>query len=61
MEEQKTKQSVQDTLVLSVNPQHEENTECDNVKIKDVSNTISENINPLIEDDLKKILVESTT
>ena len=47
--------------MLSANPQHEVNTKCDNVNIKDVFDIVTQNINPLIKDDLKKILVESTT
>ena len=45
----------------SANPPHEVNTKNDTVKIKDVSDTVTQNINPLKEDDLKKILVEFTT
>ena len=45
----------------SANPPQETSANVEIVKIKDVSKTIAQNINPLIEDDLKKILVESTT
>lgn len=45
----------------SVSPLHEVKKDDDAIKIKDVSDSITQNINPLIEDYLKKILVESTT
>lgn len=52
------KQADQNVLVvqmMSVSPQ--ENI----VQVKDVSDTIIQNINPLIEEDMKNILIYSTT
>lgn len=45
----------------SFSPQHELNIDIDTVMVKDISNTITQDVNPLIEEDLKKILIESTT
>ena len=44
-----------------MSPQHELHIDTNTINIKDVSDTITQNINPLTEEDLKKILVESTT
>lgn len=60
IDEKQIEKSVSDTQVLSASPQQETSAIIDIVKLKDVFETIAQNINPLIEDDLKKILVKST-
>lgn len=59
-EEKQTKQSVQDEQLLSDSPPSETSTNIEIVKVKDLSKTISQNINPLTQDDLKRILLKTT-
>lgn len=54
--EQQEEQNVQDTQLPSVSPQHVTNENTKIVTIKDVFDVIAQNINPLIEEDLKKML-----
>ena len=56
-EDQQTKHSVQDIQILSAIPPQETSENIKIVKVKDVSHNIAQNINPLIEDDLKRALV----
>ena len=54
-EEQKENQNIPEIQMLSVSPQ------IDIVKVKDVPDTTIQNINPLIEEDMQKILTDSTS
>ena len=58
--EQQEEQSVQDTQLPNVSPQHTTSENNITIIVKDVSNITAQNINPLIEEDLKKILDQST-
>ena len=58
--EQQEKKSAQDTQLPNVNPQQITSVNTKIVTVKDVSNLIAQNINPLTEEDLKKILDQST-
>lgn len=59
-EEQQTDQSVQDTQLPPLRPPHDTNTPVVTIKVKDVPDNSNQNINPLIIEDLKKILDQST-
>lgn len=59
-EEQKPQQSVQDTQMSSASPPQLISVSIETVTVKDVSDLTTQNINPLIEEDLKKILDQST-
>ena len=51
---------MQDTQMLSVSPPHDTSATTEIITVKDVSDVSTQNINPLIVDDLKKILDQST-
>ena len=53
-------QSVQDTQLPPPSPPHTTDTPAEVVKIKDVVDTTSQNINPLTAEDLTKILDQET-
>ena len=59
IDEQKEK-SVQDTQLPPPSPPHSTITPTEKIKIKDVTDTSSQNINPLTTEDLSKILDQST-
>lgn len=59
--EQQAEQSIPNVLVASASPQHGLDADTDTVKIKDVFNTVIQNINHLTKEDMKNILVDSTT
>ena len=44
----------------SVSPPHDTSVTTKTINVKDVSNTLAQNINPLTSEDLKKILDQST-
>lgn len=54
--EQKIEHNAQDTQLPTMSPQHEKSMPIDTITIKDVPNNSPQNINPLIIEDLKKIL-----
>ena len=56
VEQQQLDQSVQDTQIPHPSPPHVTPTPTDSVIVQDVPDTSSQNINPLIVEDLKKIL-----
>ena len=58
--EQQEEQSVQDTQLSDVKPQNVTSVNTKTIIVKDVSDHISQNINPLTKEDLKKILDQST-
>ena len=58
--EQKQEHSVEDTQFLDIISQQIRSVNIETITIKDVFDLISQNINPLIEEDLKKILDQST-
>lgn len=51
---------MQDTQMSSASPPHDTSAISKIITIKDVSDASTQNINPLIADDLKKILDQST-
>ena len=53
-------QSVQDTQMPPPSPPHSTITPTETIKIKDITNNSSQNINPLTIEDLSKILDQST-
>ena len=55
--EQQKEQSVQDTQLPDVSPQQITSVNTEKVTVKDVSDLSAQNINPLIEEDLKKNLI----
>lgn len=55
-EEQQLEQSVQDTLVSSVSPPQVTSVNTETIKVKDISDTTAQNVNPLTKEDLKRIL-----
>ena len=59
IEQQQDEQSVQDTQMSSVSPPYDTSV-TETITIKDVSNASTQNINPLIANDLKNILDQST-
>ena len=59
-EEQQQEQSVQDTHFQNVNPQQKISVNIETIRVKDVSDSTTQKINPLIEEELKKILDLST-
>ena len=60
VEEQQEEQSLQDTKIPSMSPQHDTNAPTKTITVKDVPNSSTQNINPLTIEDLKKILDQST-
>ena len=60
MAQQQTYQSVQDTQMPPPSPPHVTPTLADLVIVQDVPDTSGQNINPLIVEDLKKILHQTT-
>lgn len=58
--EQQQEQSVQDTQLPPPSPPHIKTTPVDSIAIKDVLDTSGQKINPLIVEDLKKILHQTT-
>lgn len=58
--EQQEEQSVPDTQLPNVSPQHVISITTEIVIVKDVSNLSAQNINPLAKEYLKKILDQST-
>ena len=59
-QEKQQDQSVQDTQLPPPSPPHVTITPIDTITVKDVSDTFSQNINPLTTKDLKNILDQST-
>ena len=59
-QQQQEEQSVQDTQLPPPSPPHETSTPTIIVTVKDVPNTIGQNINPLTIEDVKKILHQTT-
>ena len=59
-QQQQNEQSVQDTQVPSGNPPHDIVKSTKTIVVKDVSDILAQNINPLIAEELKKILDKST-
>ena len=59
-DKQQIEQSVQDTQLPTLSPPHETKTLVDTIIVKYVPNILDQNINPLIVEDLKKILDQST-
>ena len=59
IEQQQDEQSVQDTQVPSVSPLHDTTKTTKTLTIKDVPDALAQNINPLTEEYLKKILDHS--
>ena len=45
----------------SASPQHVTQEDTETIKIKDVSNNVNQNVNPIIEEDMQKILQDTTT
>ena len=60
-DEKKTEQSILDIQMSIASPQHVTNANIDIVKIKDVYDTLAQNINLLTKKDMKKILLDTTT
>ena len=60
MKKQQLRQSAQDKQLANVSPQHITSENIETIIVKDVFDVIAQNINPLIEKDLKKILDQST-
>ena len=58
--EQQEDQNVQDTQLPSPSPHHVITTSTDVINVKDVAKKYCQNINPLIVEDLTKILDQST-
>ena len=60
IEDQQSEQSVQDTQMPTMSPPHETNRPTEIITMKDISDGLAQNINPLTIEDLKKILDQST-
>ena len=58
-EEQQTEQSLPNTQLPPLSPPHDTSTYIDTIIVKDFPNNSIQNINPLIVEDIKKILNQS--